>query len=95
MNVPAVNVPDVNMPSVHFPEVDNYFRLPVGHIPPGQLKNAPFINGVANPFFNIPPGQLKKLPTVNGIVNPFFDEGAGPLGASVGPVPAGVLSHEM
>ena len=37
-------------------------------------KNAAFINGVANPFFNIPPGQLKKLPEVNGIVNPFFEQ---------------------
>jgi hypothetical protein len=59
---------------VQFPEVDGYFRLPTGHIPPGQLKNAAFINGIANPFFNIPPGQLKKLPEVNGIVNPFFEQ---------------------
>ena len=74
VNLPRVNVPDVNLPVVQFPDVDNYFHLPNGHIPPGQLKNSPFINGVANPFFNIPPGQLKKLPTVNGMVNPFFDE---------------------
>ena len=51
------------------------FGLPNGHIPPGQLKNAAFINGVPNPFFGIPPGQLKKMPTLeNGLANPFFDE---------------------
>jgi hypothetical protein len=59
---------------VEFPEIDSFFGLPPRHIPPGQLKNAAWINGKWNPFFGIPPGQLKKLPSVNGIVNPFFDE---------------------
>jgi hypothetical protein len=88
VNVPAVNVPDLNVPAVNLPDVDvptvkfaglgDFFRLPAdGHIPPGQLKNARFINGVPNPFFGIPPGQLKKMPTVNGIGNPFFDEAPG------------------
>jgi hypothetical protein len=57
--------------------VDNFFGLPNVHIPPGQLMNARFINGVPNPFFGIPRGQLKKLPTVNGVINPFFDEAPG------------------
>ena len=74
VNVPAVNVPDVDVPAVEFPEVDDFFGLPNGHIPPGQLKNAAFINGMHNPFFGIPPGQLKKMPTVNTVANPFFDE---------------------
>jgi hypothetical protein len=75
LNVPAVNVPDVNVPAVNFPEVDDFFGLPNGHIPPGQLKNAASIHGVDNPFFGIPPGQLKKMRTLdNGLTNPFFDE---------------------
>jgi len=77
VNVPNVDVPYVRVPDVDFPEVDNFFGLPNVHIPPGQLMNARFINGVPNPFFGIPPGQLKKLPTVNGVINPFFDEAPG------------------
>ena len=49
-----MNVPDVDVPAVMFPAVDDYFGLPNGHNPPGQLKNAAFINGVPNPFFGIP-----------------------------------------
>jgi hypothetical protein len=49
-----VNVPDVDVPAVMFPAVDDFFGLPNGHIPPGQLRNAAFINGVPNPFFGSP-----------------------------------------
>ena len=65
-------VPDL-LPDVA--DVDDFFRLP--HIPPGQLKNSAFINGVPNPFFGIPPGQLKKMRMVDNIENPFFDEAPG------------------
>lgn len=49
--IPGPTVPGVNLPTVQFPEVDNYFRLPNGHIAPGQLQNSSVINGVENPFF--------------------------------------------
>lgn len=58
---------------VEFPHIGEYFHLPTGHIPPGQLMNAETINGVENPFFGIAPGELKKLPEVNGLENPFFE----------------------
>ncbi|OBK80118.1 hypothetical protein [Mycobacterium sp. 1274761.0] len=74
---PDVNLPDVEFPDVEFPEVDNFFRLPIGHIPPGQLMHAREINGIANPFFGIPPGQLKKLAKVGELDNPFFEERPG------------------
>ena len=71
-----VPVVDVNLPDLvpDVPNIDGYFGLPGAKIPPGQLKNAAFINGVPNPFYGIPPGQLKKLRTVQGFENPFFDE---------------------
>ncbi|UUO02785.1 hypothetical protein M4D79_05700 [Mycolicibacterium novocastrense] len=93
VDVPQVNVSDVELPEVKFPEVDNYFKLPHGHIPPGQLKNSPFINGVPNPFYGIPPGQLKKLPEVNEIPNPFFDEKPGHWSDPRRPDRAEVLSN--
>ena len=81
VNVPPVPAPvvDVDLPDLlpDVPDIDDYFGLRGAKIPPGQLKNAAFINGVPNPFYGIPPGQLKKLRTVQGFENPFFDEAPG------------------
>ncbi len=67
----------MNLPTVQFPEVDNYFRVPGAHIPPGQLTSSPVINGVENPFYGVPPGQLKTQATVNGVANPFYEQTPG------------------
>lgn len=80
LHLPPGQVPvavDVKLPDLlpDVPDADDFFRLP--HIPPGQLKNSAFINGVRNPFFGIPPGQLKKMRMVDNIENPFFDEAPG------------------
>lgn len=79
VNVPPGQVPtglEVDLPDLipDVPDVDDYFNLRGTKIPPGQLKNAAFINGAPNPFYGIPPGQLKKMATVQGFENPFFDE---------------------
>ncbi|ULE32056.1 hypothetical protein [Mycobacterium sp. IDR2000157661] len=81
-NVPPGQVPpplEIDLPDLlpDVPEVDDYFKLGGAKIPPGQLKNAAFINGIPNPFYGIPPGQLMKMRTVQGFENPFFDEAPG------------------
>ena len=77
VNVPHIDGPDVDLPDVDFPELADFFGLPVGHIPPGQLMHDPWINGRMNPFYGIPPGQLKKMDRVGDLTNPFFDERRG------------------